>query len=464
MAPRDGLTYKPAMSVEPEAQLYFQRGNAAFRRQTYEEAAALFTQAIAIAPNFGKAFFNRAQTYRRLGDIDAALADYRKGLSLETQDAAAHLAFGEFLVALRRPQEALEPLEYAVTLRPDWPHAHVRLALTLRMLRRPIDAIAAFDQALVLTPNDPETLAQKATCELMAGRYEAGWRSYEARIDFSTRFQRTGFTQPLWLGDSDIASKTILVHAEQGLGDTLQFCRYIPLLERAGARVLFAPQTPLKRLMRSLSPTACIVDADDLGLEFDLHCRLLSLPLAFETTVRSIPAQTPYLAAEPARTAHWRARLGPEGFKIGVCWQGSLQGQKLGRSFAPAALGGIGAIDGVRLIGLQRGADPQQPVLAAAAGIEMAGDYFAGGEDDFLDVAAIIDNCDLIITADTATLHLAGALNRPVWAPLNPNADWRWLTDGADSPWYPSLRLFRTERYDGLEDAFAQMEQALRAR
>ncbi len=461
IAPPAGLDYKTPMPVGPEAQLHFQRGNAAFKQQTYDEAATQFTHAIALAPEFGKAFFNRAQAHRRLGDIDGALADYRQGLSLETGDAAAHFAFGEFLVALRRPQEALEPLERAAALRPDWPHAHVRLALTLRMLRRPLDAMAAFDGALALNPGDAETLAQKATCELMAGRYEAGWRSYEARIDFATHFQRVGFAQPLWLGDSDIAGKTILVHAEQGLGDTLQFCRYVLLLERAGAHVLFAPQPPLKGLMRSLSPSARIVDVDDPDLQFDVHCRLLSLPLALGATAQTLPAQTPYLAAETDRTALWKQRVGSHGFKIGVCWQGSIQGQRLGRSFAPVALTGIGAIEGVRLIGLQRGADPQQPALAAAAGIAMAGDYFASGDEDFLDAAAIIDSCDLVITADTSILHLAGALNRPVWTPLNPNADWRWLTDGADSPWYPSLRLFRTDRFD-LTEAFAEMERKLR--
>lgn len=462
VAPRTSLHYIKPMSVGPEAQIHFQRGNAAFKQQTYEEAAAQFTRAIVLAPDFGKAFFNRAQAHRRLGDIDAALADYRQGLSWETQDAAAHFAFGEFLVALQRPLEALEPLQRAATLRPNWPHAHARLALTLRMLRRPLEAIAAFDHALALNPGDAETLAQKATCELMAGRYDTGWRSYEARIDFATHFQRVGFIQPLWLGESDVTGKTILVHAEQGLGDTLQFCRYVPLLERAGAHVLFAPQSPLKGVLRSLSPTAQIVDVDDPSLDFDVHCRLLSLPLAFGTTAQTIPADTPYLTAEPDRTARWKERLGPHGFKIGVCWQGSVQGQRLGRSFPPTALSAIGEIEGVRLIGLQRGQDPQQPPLAAAAGVEMAGDYFASGEEDFLDTAAIIENCDLVISADTSILHFASALNRPVWTPLNPNADWRWLTEGAESPWYPRLRLFRTERFNSLDEALTEMERALR--
>jgi Tfp pilus assembly protein PilF len=451
------------MPVRPEAQLHFQRGNAAFKQRAFDEAVTQFTQAITLEPEFGKALFNRAQAHRRLGDINAALADYRRGLSLETQDAAAHFAFGEFLVALQRPQEALDPLRHAAALRPDWHHTHIRLALTLRMLRQPIEAVAAFDRALALKPGDAETLAQKATCELMAGRYETGWRSYEARIDFATHFQRLGFSSPLWLGEADIAGKSILVHAEQGLGDTLQFCRYLPLLEQAGACVLFAPQPPLKGVMRSLSPSVQIVDVDDPGLQFDLHCRLLSLPLAFRTTAQTIPAHTPYLAAEPARMAHWKRRVGPAGFKVGVCWQGSAQGQRLGRSFPPSALARMGAIEGVRLIGLQRGSDTQQPALARASGIRIAGDYFANGEEDFLDAAAILENCDMVITADTSILHLAGALNRPVWVPLNPNADWRWGTEGTASSWYPSLRLFRTSRFDHLEEAFMGMERALRA-
>lgn len=455
------VTYKTVMPIGPEAQLNFQRGNAAFKRQAYAEAAALFSDAIRLAPGFGRAFFNRAQAQRRLRNLDAALDDYRRGLSLETEDAEAHFAFGEFLVALLRPQEALEPLRRAVLLRPEWAAAHVRLALTLRMLRRPIEAIAVLDQALVVSPGDREILVQKATCELMAGDYPAGWCDYEARIDFATHLHTSGYAQPAWLGDTDIAGKTILIHAEQGLGDTLQFCRYVPMLEERGATVLFAMQPPLRALMRSLSPTVRLVAANDPALEFDVHCRLLSLPLAFGTTIETIPARTPYLTAQPDRVARWKQRLGSHGFKIGVCWQGSIQGQKLGRSFPPAALAAVGAVENVRLIGLQRGEDPQQPILAAAAGIEMAGDYFASGEDDFLDAAAIIEACDLIITADTSILHLAGALNRPVWTPLNPNADWRWMAEGADSPWYPTLRLFRSKRFDDLSEAFEQMARQL---
>jgi hypothetical protein len=450
------------MSVGPEAQLHFQRGNAAFKQRAYEEAAIHYSRAIQIASDFGDALFNRAQVHRKLRNPKAAIADFERALPLLPRNAAAFLSYGEFLLMLRRPLQALSPLGRAAQLQPDLVAAHTRLGSTLRALLRPQEALVAFEKALSLAPGDRGLTVQKATCQLMSGDFTNGWRTYEARIEFNSRFGRRGFAQPAWLGESDIAGKTILVHAEQGLGDTLQFCRYLPLLEAAGAHVLFAPQLPLKSLMRSLSSSVDIVDIDDPALRFDVHCRLLSLPLAFGTTLDTVPAKTPYLTAEPTRVGAWRQKLGSQGMKIGVCWQGSSEGQRLGRSFAPDAFAGIASVPGVRLIGLQRGNDPKQLDLAQAAAIEMAGDYFAKGEDDFLDAAAIIKACDLIITADTATLHLAGALNHSVWAPLNANADWRWGTEGSKSSWYPSLRLFRSTQFDNLQDAFSEMEEILR--
>jgi tetratricopeptide (TPR) repeat protein len=451
------------MSTDDEARLHFSAGNAAFRQEHYEDALVAFSRTVALAPNNAGVRFNRALTYRRLGRLEEAIAEYRFALSLQPGHAERHFNFGVFLVSLQRPQEALESLERAVALKPDWPQALVRLALTLRMLRRPAEAVAAFDRALALNPDDRVVRVQKATCELMDGRYEAGWRTYEARTRDDPHHPQFKFSQPIWRGETDIAGKTILVHSELGLGDTLQFCRYIPMLEAVGATVMFAPQPPLKDLMRSLSDSVQMVDAADPSLQFDVHGRLLSLPLAFETRLDSVPNSTPYLAAEPECVARWRQRLGSTGFKIGVCWQGSPAGQMLGLSFPPDSLAAIGAMENVRLISLQRGMDPAQPALAAAAGIEVPGDYFDLSANAFLDVAAMIEICDLVISTDSAILHLAGALNQTAWAPLHPNADWRWLADGTETPWYPSMRLFRTTRFDNLDETFRQMEGVLKS-
>ncbi len=390
------------------------------------------------------------------------MASYRQALALSPRRATWHNNLGGLLSGLRRFEQALDSFEQAIAVKPDHAEAHTNRGHTLAALGRTQEAIASHDRALVLQPAMADALVNRAVARLSLGRFE-GWGDLEARKLRKRPLGVRPLTTPLWLGEDDIAGRTLLVFSEQGLGDTIQFCRYLPLLEQRGARVLFSPQKPLTRLLATLSPTIQLVDADDAGLVHDFHTPLMSLPLAFGTTLDTIPARTSWLTAEPSRVADWKARLGQDGFRIGIAWQGSRTAADAGRSFPAAAFAGIAALPGVRLISLQKGhgADQLQS-LPEGMTVEVPGPDFDAGDQAFLDTAAVMEGCDLVITSDTAVAHLAGALGRPTWVVLQYAPDWRWMRDREDSPWYPTMRLVRQTSPDDWGSAFDAVETALR--
>jgi hypothetical protein len=259
-----------------------------------------------------------------------------------------------------------------------------------------------------------------------------------------------------------LCGRSILLHSEQGLGDTIQFCRYATLLQQRGAHVVLSVQSQLYRLLRTIGPTIEIVAEGAEGPATDYHCPLLSLPAAFGTTIDSIPASLPYLSAEPQRVMCWRQRLGAEGFKVGICWQGSTGKVDVGRSFPLATLHPLSTIPGVRLISLQKHLGCEQlHTLPAAMQLEVLGDEFDPGPDAFLDTAAVMQSLDLIVTSDTVIAHLSGALARPTWVALKQVPDWRWLLERTDSPWYPTLRLFRQKHAGDWTGVGADLHRAL---
>jgi len=428
-------------------------------------AVGVYDRAIAIDPGLAEAHFRRALALTRLGRNHEALAAWDRVIALTPDDADAHNLRGVALLLLKSVEPGLDAVERALALRPDFAEAWSNLGIARRMTRALEPAIEAFDRAIALDPPSNAMHVNKSACELALGRFDSGWRNFERRMEFQGRYSRGGFAGPQWTGEEPIEGKTILVHAEQGLGETLHFCRYLPLLAARGARVLFAPQPPLARLMRTLGEAITIVDIEDETLSYDYHRRLLSLPLSFATRLETIPGRTPYLAAESERSARWRERLGPEGFKIGICWRGSPGGVRSGRVFPLAALAPIAAIPGVRLISLQTG-DGVDQLTRQPPGmrVESLGEEFDAGDGAFLDTAAVMESCDLVITTDTSVAHLAGALDRPTWIALNRDHDWRWMTGRSDTPWYPKTRLFRQTAWGDWPPVFAEMERALKAR
>ena len=298
---------------------------------------------------------------------------------------------------------------------------------------------------------------------MLNGDLGEGLRLYEWRKKLPAPIEARDYRQPLWTGAEDIAGKTLFVYIEQGLGDTIQFYRYALLARARGARVILAVQDQIVRLMRDAGGDIEILDRSGVPPEFDYHAPLMSLPLAFATTRSTIPAPIPYLRAQPQRVRHWARKIGAEGFKIGICWQGATS--IAGRSFPLASLAAISGIENLRLISLQKGEGTEQLAsLPAGMKIESLGDDFDTGADAFCDSAAVMQSLDLVISCDTALAHLAGALGRPAWLALKYVPDWLSFLKTSRSPWYPDLTLFRQPAPGDWTAVFAQMESRLRSK
>jgi len=411
------------------------------------EAAASCREALRLRPDFPAAYSNLGNALRDLGGLEAAAASYREALRLRPDYPEAHSNLGNTLRDLGRAAEAAASCREALRLRPDYPEAHCNLGTALCVLDRSAEAAASYREALRLRPDYPEAHGNLAHVLLLAGRFEEGWKELEWR--WTTKHlaaSARNFPAPLWNGEP-IGDCVILLHAEQGFGDTLQFCRYVPLVA-AGARTVLEVQAPLVRLLSRLPGVMQIVARGESLPEFDLHCPLLSLPRAFGTTLDSIPAATPYLAADPAAAAAWGERLaGLDGLLVGIVWAGAqrqgwpeLVAVDRRRSIALDTMAPLGEVAGVTFVSLQKG---EAAVQAATPPHGMALHDFTADLHDFADTAALIEGLDLVISVDTAVAHLAGALGKPVWLLNRFDTDWRWLLNRDDSPWYPRLRQFR---------------------
>ena len=440
------------------------RGLALAATGQFEAALADHEAAIALRPEFPQAHQHRADALQALGRADEALAGYDRALALQPTLAAAHASRGDALQALGRYEEAVEAYGHAVALSPKTPLTYFNRGNALRQLGRLGEAAASYASAIALQPDMAVAHHNRGVCLLTLGDFDAGFREYEWRKRAPDAEPGRTYAQPAWTGLEDLQGRTLFVYPELFLGDVIQFSRYLKLAEGRGARVVLAAPAGLHALLRTLSPTLELVARDADPGPFDYHCALMSLPLAFRTELSSIPAEVPYLAAEPARVARWRERIGPEGLKIGVCWQGSTApySTPMQRSFPLRLLEGVARRPGVRLIGLQKhdGLDQLQSLPPGMA-VERLGEDFDAGPDAFLDSAAVIASCDLVISADTAMAHLAGALAAPTWIPLPFVPDWRWLTERADSPWYPTARLFRQAAQGEWRQPFGAIETAL---
>jgi hypothetical protein len=327
------------------------------------------------------------------------------------------------------------------------------------------EALADYDRAIGMKANYADAYWNKALAKLLLRRFEEGWELYEWRPR-NALIARSDKPMVVWDGRESLSEKTILVHWEQGFGDTIQFCRYVSLLCQQARKVLFAPHKRLMGLMKSLPANVAIVDRDDPVLTFDCQILLLSLPRVFVKSSTDMGGRHPYLFAQEDRISHWRQTMGMRGFRIGVCWQGNSGDIDLGRSFALSHLQGLSSLPGVRLISLHKGAgEAQLGDLPEGMVVETLGEAFDSGPDAFLDTAGAMMSCDLVITSDTAVAHLAGALGVKTWVALKYVPDWRWFMDRTDSPWYPSMRLFRQQAIGDWVGVFERMvRNLLRAR
>lgn len=346
----------------------------------------------------------------------------------------------------------------ALFYKPDYAKAHYNLGNTLQAQGKPEAALASYEQALIYQPDDAEAHYNRGTLLLQSGRYAEGWPEYEWRWGVKSLTQyRRDYGVPRWDGEN-LDGRTILLHAEQGMGDTIQFCRYVPMVAALGARVVLEVQRPVLRLLSGLSGIAEIVAVYDPLPAVDLSCPLMSLPRVFESREETIPNR-PYLTADPARAAAWGDRLPRSGYRIGVAWQGNpAQKNDHNRSMSPAYFAPLAPLSdtaGLHFVSLQKegpAALERFPLID-----------FMGEIGDFADTAALIANLDLVITVDTAVAHLASAIGKPVWLLNCYDPCWRWLRNRRDSPWYPLMRIFRQSSPGAWEGVIAEVAAALRS-
>ncbi|HEY1785400.1 MAG TPA: tetratricopeptide repeat protein [Pirellulales bacterium] len=490
--------YQQALALRPDyADAHYNLGVTFAQQGKLEQAAARFEHAIALRPNHPDSYYNLGVVLRGQGKLQPAVACYEQALALKPNYAEAHNNLGTLIrdqgkldqaaahfeqaIALKptfvqaynnlgivlREQgdldQAAARYRQALALRPDFAEAHNNLGTTLWDLGALDEATASYQQALALKPDFAEAEFSLATCYLSQGDFQLGWPAYEARLRFAGAAMPRDL--PRWT-DQPLPGRSLLLVAEQGLGDTIQFMRYARVLKRRGARIVLAVQKALGRLLANHP------DVDELFMlgsasEFprcDFYLPLLSAPGALGTTAATIPSDVPYLAADPMLTDQWRAELAVTGgFNIGIAWQGSRDypsdrwRSTALRNFAPLA-----RLPGVRLISLQKGLGSEQAATIDFPLLDLSGrlDGVAGA---FMDTAAVIRNLDLLVTPDTVIAHLAGALGAPVWVALPLAPDWRWPRAGDESPWYPTMRLFRQTTLAGWPEVISRIADAIQA-
>jgi tetratricopeptide (TPR) repeat protein len=458
---------RAALRLKPDlAAAHLRLGMALRALDRTEEAEASYRAAIRHEPDNPAAHYNLGIALHALGRAAEAEASYRESVRLAPGFADAHNNLGNVLNQLGRSTAAEASLRDALRLRPDYAEAWNNLGIALRALGRPAEAASAYREALRLRPDLVEAHWNLGSALLLSGQFAEGWEEHEWRWQVRSLAKAArDFAAPQWNGEP-IGDRVILLHAEQGNGDVLQFCRYVTLFP-PGTKIVLEVYPQLKRLLSGLGGVAQIVVSGEPLPPFDLHCPLMSLPRAFGTRLETIPAPIPYLAADPARALWWRRRMGRlKDLKVGLAWAGAprtdqpeLAAVDGRRSIALEMMAPFAAVPGVSFVSLQKGAAAAQSAQPPRG---MVLHDFTAELDDFADTAALIAGLDLVISVDTAVVHLAGAMGKPVWLLNRFDSCWRWLLDRDDSPWYPQLRQFRQRAPADWASAIGEAAAALR--
>jgi cytochrome c-type biogenesis protein CcmH/NrfG len=412
--------------------------------ESYDGAVAAFQTIIRLKPDTPGALNNLGIALQGTGRLDEAIASFRQAIRLKPDLAEAHNNLGNAVEDKGQLDEAIASFRQAIRLKPDLADAHNNLGNALTDKGRLEEAVPAYGQAIALNPDLSAAHTNLGLALLARGDFRRGLQEYEWRWkckDFP--FSGRNFAQPQWDG-CPLEGRTLVLHAEQGFGDALQFIRYLPLVQQRGGRIVIECPAGLQRLFQTTMAGRCQIVVRGQPLPpFDLHCPILSLPLAFKTTMESIPAEVPYLFADAELVESWRQKLGVSaaGLKVALAWAGNpkVKGDRT-RSMSLDRLAPLWEVGGATFYSLQKGA------AAVRADQPPAGQplvNLAPELHDFADTAAVMGLMDLVITTDTSVAHLAGALGRPVWVMLRFMPDWRWFLDRDDSPWYPTMRLFR---------------------
>jgi len=474
------------------------RGNVLIELKRFDEALKDIDAALRLSPRDSILLNNRANVLWALDRRDEALQTFEKAFAIDPQDLSILKDRGSALLFAEREQDALGCFDRALAIKPDdiyflYKRGTVLAKLNrfeealacfdrslevdaanvdalngrgnaLASLTRAAEAIAAYNKAIEIDPETPEARWNRSLTFLQVGNFKEGWKEYEWRwktANFTTKPRN--FDKPLWLGDAPLEGKVILIHAEQGFGDSIQFSRYIPMVVALGAQqVIVEVQAPLKGIFSSIKGARKVIAFGEELPAFDLHCPMLSLPLAFKTELDSIPHDVPYLDSDPNLTSKFAGLL-PQAKKklIGVAWAGRLSfGGDRSRSIGLQRIAPLLEAAGCHFIGIQKDLRiGDKELLSTMPNLTWVGDKLS----DFSDTAALMSMLDLIISSDTSVVHLSGALARPTWILLEHKPDWRWLVDRNDNPWYPTARLFRQPQPGDWNSVVASVKEALNA-
>ncbi len=461
--------YTQAVRLKPDfAQAYYNLGNALRSNKQFFEAIDNYRQAVRAKGDYAAAYNNLAMTLKDVGRVGEAIENYTEAIRLKPDYAEAHNNLGIAFKEQGRMAEAVESYRRAVSLRPDYAEAHNNMGIALHANGKHDKALDCCERAIQLVPDYAEAHWNRSLVLLLKGRFTEGWEEYQWRrkTNLATSAYPHTFDKPRWDG-KPFAGKRLLVHYEQGLGDNLQFVRYLPMVKQLGGSVIFETPRSMYGLLRAFDGIDELVEASperSPDVEFDSFTSLMDLPGIFGTILETIPADVPYIHADSAKVEHWRGRLSGPRFRVGIVWGGrptgpnevlSLQHRSCGlKHFAALA-----DVAGVALYGLQKGPPAAQVdqlperIIVSNLGEEL---------HDFADTAAVVENLDLVISIDTSVAHLAGAMGKPVWVLLKSDADWRWLLDRQDNPWYPTMRLFRQREWGDWTSVFQDVTEELR--
>ena len=453
--------FSRAVSLDPgNVEVRTSLGNALWEAGRIAEAIPELREALRLRPSYPEALVNLANCLADDGQPDQALELYRQAIAQEPQLAEALHNMGNLLKGEGRLDEALDAYEQALVVRPDYAEAYCNIASTKEEQGHPGEALAAYAKSLAANSHLPTARFNLGLMLLRDGNFEEGLELYEARRGIPKLRCDRDFPQPIWDG-SELNGRRILLHAEQGLGDTIQFVRYVPMVRARGGEVIVQCQPPLRMLLEGQCGIGELLTDDEPVPSFDVHCPMMSLPRLFGTRIGTIPVEAPYLRADPRRAERWREMIPGDGerLNVGLVWAGSPDNKNdRKRSVRLADLAPLAQAPGVRFHSLQKG-DAASQAQAPPAGMNLTD--WSERLTDFVETAALISNLDLVITVDTAAAHLAGAMGKPVWVLIPFNPDWRWLHDRTDSPWYPTMRLFRQARAGAWGEVIAGIARGL---
>ena len=456
-------SYTRALQIKPDyAEAHNNLGNALQEQGKLDEAAANFTRALQIKPDYAEAHNNLGNTLREQGKLDEAVASYTRALQIKPDYAEAHNNLGNALQEQGKLDEAAANFTRALQIKPDYAEAHNNLGDALREQGKLDEAVASYTRALQIKPDYAKAKWNMSLVSLLQGNLRHGFELMETRLYKSEASIRAPRNHLIWDGKQIIMGAKFHVYEEQGLGDIIQFSRYLPLLKAKGAIVTFHVKAKLHSLLSTLNSDIELSASAPPADKLDFEAPLMSLPHLLGTQLDTVPAPIPYLSANEENSRRWRDKLSSDKFKIGICWQGSKLNVDVGRSFPLALFEDISNISNIELISLHKGEGEDQ-LENIAFDVTTLGPDFDAGPDAFCDTAAVMMNCDLIMTSDTAVAHLAGALGCNTWVILKSVPDWRWMMDVSNSPWYPNMTLYRQKNRGDWEAVLNEVQHDLRA-